>query len=140
MRRLASLAILALGITGAGCYHAVIDTGLTPSGQVIEQPWAMSFVEGLVPPPIVETAAKCPDGVAKVETEHSFLNALVGAITFGIVTPMHIKVTCASRRGAMAPTEPASRAGGARALEHALRLAVERSRQLSAPVYVQLTE
>ena len=30
-----------------------------------------------------------------VETEHSFLNWLVGAVTFGIYTPIHIKVTCA---------------------------------------------
>lgn len=30
-----------------------------------------------------------------VETQVSFLNQLVGALTFGIYTPMHITVTCA---------------------------------------------
>ena len=140
MRRLMSLAVLALGVAGAGCYHAVIETGRTPSGQVIDQPWAMSFVDGLVPPPVVETASKCPNGVARVETQHSFLNALVAGITFGIVTPIRITVTCAAARGALAPTERASRLGGTRALERALNLAAERSRQLSTPVYVQLTE
>jgi hypothetical protein len=34
--------------------------------------------------------------VAKVETRHSFLNQLVGILTLGIYTPMHIKVTCAA--------------------------------------------
>jgi hypothetical protein len=34
--------------------------------------------------------------VAKVETERSFLNGLVGAITWNIYTPMHVLVTCAS--------------------------------------------
>jgi hypothetical protein len=63
---------------------------------VIDMPWANSFIFGLVPPATVEAAAKCPGGVAMVETEHSFLNWLVGAITFGIYTPIHIKVTCAA--------------------------------------------
>jgi hypothetical protein len=48
--------------------------------------------------------------LSKVETEHSFLNGLVGALTLGIYTPMHLTVTCAS--GATAevpePTTPAS--------------------------------
>jgi hypothetical protein len=84
-------AVMVLG----GCYHAVIETGLAPSPTVIDQPWAMGFVAGLVPPSPVQAMQRCPKGVSKVETEHSFLNALVGGITFSIVTPMHIKVTCA---------------------------------------------
>lgn len=35
-----------------------------------------------------------------VETELSFVNQLVSAITFGIFAPMHIKVTCATGSGA----------------------------------------
>lgn len=136
MRRLASLAVLALAAASAGCYHAVIDTGLTPGTTVIDQPWAMSFVEGLVPPPVVMSASQCPSGVSRVVTEHSFLNAVVGAITFGIITPMHITVTCAAgRRGALEPLEHSSRLGLQRALEDAARRSLEGSR----PVYVQLT-
>jgi hypothetical protein len=92
--RTAALA-LAL-VASAGCYHAVINTALQPSGQVIEEPWAMSFAWGLVPPDIMETAAKCPGGVAKVETVHSFMNGLVNVLTFGIVSPMSIRATCAA--------------------------------------------
>ena len=66
MRR--TLALLALTAT-VGCYHATVDTGLAPSGQTIAKPWANSFVYGLVPPPVVETTSKCPNGVAKVETD-----------------------------------------------------------------------
>lgn len=140
MRKLASLAALALVVTGAGCWHAVINTGLAPSDQVIEQPWAMSFVYGLIPPPIVETAARCPNGVSKVETQHSFMNGLVAAITFQLVSPMDIRVTCAARRGAMAPTEPAHLAQGPDALTKALQRAVARSAELNEPVYVQVTQ
>lgn len=93
--RIAAL-ITALCLGGTACYHATIETGRPVSADIISIPWANSFVYGLVPPPIVETAAKCPNGVAKVQTQHSFLNSLVGAITFGIYTPIQIDVTCAA--------------------------------------------
>jgi hypothetical protein len=44
----------------------------------------------------VDSADDCPSGVAQVETQHSFLNGLAAAITFGIYTPLQINVTCAS--------------------------------------------
>jgi hypothetical protein len=80
-----------------GCYHATVVTGLKPSTETIEESFAASWIYGLVPPSTVATEAKCPNGVAKVETQLSFLNQLVGALTFGIYTPMEIKVTCAEK-------------------------------------------
>lgn len=106
MRKLFVGAVLALATTG--CYHATIETGLQPGPQTISKPWAASFVYGLVPPPTVETAQKCPSGVAKVETKLSFLNQLVGGLTFGIYTPMEITVTCAAPRAEL----PTIRANG----------------------------
>jgi hypothetical protein len=88
---------LALCFT-SGCYHATIDTGLTPTAVTIEKAWAHGWILGLVPPNTVETMAKCPTGVAKVETQLSFANQLVSALTGGIYTPMEIKVTCAGPR------------------------------------------
>jgi DNA-binding transcriptional regulator LsrR (DeoR family) len=79
------------------CYHATIETGLTPSTEVLEQSFASSWIYGLVPPKTVSTSSRCPDGVAKVETQHTFVNQLVGLLTLGIYTPMHIRVTCAQR-------------------------------------------
>ena len=87
--------LLAAAIPLSACYHATIETGLTPSTQVLEQSFASSWIYGLVPPKTVETASRCPDGVAKVETQHTFVNQLVGFLTLGIYTPMHIRVTCA---------------------------------------------
>ena len=50
-----------------------------------------------MPPSTVETEAKCGSrGVSKVETQLSFLNLVVGAVTLGIFTPMDLKVTCAA--------------------------------------------
>lgn len=100
MKRTAE-AFLAVGlaIVMSGCYHATIDTGLEPSTRTIERPWATSLVYGLVPPPVVKTAERCPNGVSRVETQLSFLNMLVANLTLGIFTPMNIKVTCAAAPG-----------------------------------------
>jgi hypothetical protein len=54
------------------------------------------WILGLVPPSTVSTAAKCPAGPAKAETQLSFVNQLVSFLTLGIYTPMAIKVTCAA--------------------------------------------
>jgi hypothetical protein len=92
MRRLLPLcAFLML----TGCYHATVETGLAPSPLTVEKPWAHGWILGLVPPSTVETAQKCPKGAAKVETQLSFANQLVGFLTGYIYTPMEIKVTCA---------------------------------------------
>jgi hypothetical protein len=88
-------------VTGlcAACFHATIVTGKPESQTVVEKQWASSFIDGLVPPDVMDVSKDCPDGVAKVETVHSFLNELVSAITFGIYTPMDIKVTCTGSGG-----------------------------------------
>ena len=95
MTGLRSGTLLATVVALSGCYHATIETGLPPGTQTLEQPWASSWVYGLVPPETVETASRCPNGVARVETRQSFVNGLVGMLTLGIYTPMEITVTCA---------------------------------------------
>lgn len=79
-----------------GCNHATIETDLEPSTRKIENKWASGWIFGLVPPPTVETAERCPNGVARVETKLSFLNQIVSILTIGIYTPMSIVVTCAA--------------------------------------------
>jgi hypothetical protein len=91
-----------IALTSA-CYHATIDTGLVPSTQTIEKPWASGWIYGLVPPSPIETAQKCPNGVAKIDTQLSFANQLVDFLTLGIYTPMDIKVTCAQSRTSSLP-------------------------------------
>jgi hypothetical protein len=66
LRTTALLAVFGL----FGCHHATIDTGLTPSTEVIEQSFASCWIYGLVPPAPVATMAKCTHGVARVETQH----------------------------------------------------------------------
>ena len=101
-------AVLAASFLSAACYHATIETGAAPSAVVVEKSFASGWIYGLVPPSTVETAGKCSGGVAKVETRLSFVNQLVSFLTFGIYTPMSIKVTCAagaSGNGAAPPVD-----------------------------------
>ncbi len=98
-RFMKSAAVLVVIAVVGGCYNARIETGLTPSQEVIKQGWAPSWIYGAVSPPTVEVASQCPNGVAQVHTYHSFLNLLVGGLTFGIFTPITINVTCAQAGG-----------------------------------------
>jgi hypothetical protein len=96
MRRRHSFTLVLGAVVLSGCYHATVDTGRVPSGQTVEVEWAHGFVYGLVPPSTVEVAQQCPNGIAKVETQLSFLNQVASALTFGIYTPMEISVQCAA--------------------------------------------
>lgn len=121
----ASLVLAAAALLG-GCYHAVIDTGREPNGTTIAKPWAHSFVGGLVPPSVVETAQKCPAGVARVETQQSFLNLLLQGLTWGLYSPMAITVSCA-KATAMAPGSKALQVG-----EHAAATVLQQATTLAA--------
>lgn len=136
--RRAARVLLALAVLPA-CYHATIETGATPSTTVIKKGFASGWIYGLVPPKTVETASQCPNGVARVETQLSFVNQLVSFLTLGIYTPMQIDVTCAeahtmgSRDGDVVVP-----AGGGRAeLEAALETAVARAAETGSAVLVR---
>ena len=130
-----------LAIAVTGCFHATIETGLKSSGEVITEPFAAAWIYGLVPPSTISAQLKCTHGVAKVETQISFVNGLIGAITLQIFTPMEIKVTCAASSTSMLDTaqpdlvldESASNAEIRDALVSAADIAVRAGR----PIYVK---
>ena len=93
------LVLLTMMFVLSSCFHAKVTTGERPSSTVIDKPWAHGFIFGLVPPDEVAVASQCPNGVAIVETQISFLNGLVSMITFNLYTPMQITVTCAAGSG-----------------------------------------
>lgn len=146
-RRLLGALLGAAMLPTAACYHQVVETGRAPSATVIDKPWQMSFLWGLAAPPALNVAQQCPRGVATVVTEHSFLNGLVGALTFGIVTPIHVTVTCAESGSAAAtpatPAEkgaaPAAKAAGTSKQDETALLedAIQRSMESGEAVRVQ---
>ena len=138
MNRLTVIVLLVLALASSGCYHAMVTTGLEPGGRVYEKPWALGFVYGLVPPATVDAAAGCPAGVAIVETKLSFLNQLVSGLTFGILTPMHITVTCAASRST-AGLEPAITVPGGdpSGIVNAISAAADLAVETRKPVFVR---
>ena len=145
MQKLVAALFLAGGaaIATGGCYHATIETGATPSATVVEQQWAAGWIFGLVPPKTVNTSSQCQKGVAKVETQMSFLNGLVAAITFDIFTPMTIKVTCAENRmGALSTgvVEHLAATATDEAFQAAFARAAEDAVVAGAPVYVVIDQ
>jgi len=76
------------------CYHTITTTSLNPGPQHTEA-WAPAFIYALVPAKVDAQAICKGKPIQAVESQASFLNMLVGWITFGIFTPMTITVTCA---------------------------------------------
>lgn len=105
MKKLTRFSVLIPALLSAACYHAIVETGRTAEDTSITRHFQPSFVYGLVPPQPVNVAGQCPNGIARVETQHTFVEGLVAAITVGIFTPMTISVTCATRGTALAPGE-----------------------------------
>ncbi len=132
-------ALLGAVVALSGCYHATIETGLPPGNQTLEKAWASGWVFGLVPPSTVETASRCPNGVARVETKLSFLNMLVSAITLSIYTPMSILVTCAGTSMEEAERSQLMIKNGANLEEkqRAIRDAAELSAREGQPVLIK---
>ena len=95
-RSVCTLAAVASVTLLAGCYRYTVISGAPEAAQKIELPWQKSWVFGLVPPDTIKSQQACPQGIAKFETKHSFLNGLVGTLTYNIFTPIHPTVTCAS--------------------------------------------
>jgi hypothetical protein len=101
MTRQRRLLMPVLLIATMACFHQTVQTGRTPGPTVVDKPWVATWLWGLVPAKELDMRTECPSGVAIVETEASFLNGLVAGITFGIFTPRHVKVTCASGGAAL---------------------------------------
>lgn len=95
--RTKSPALLLSAMLLTGCYHVTVVSGTSPAPTVVDKPWQNSFVYGLVPPPEINVREQCPNGVQKVETETSFVNGLVGALTWSLYTPIHARITCSAR-------------------------------------------
>ena len=142
IRILSPLALFGvLVFVGTGCYHATIETGLTGSSEVIEESFASAWVYGLVPPSTISTQAKCKHGVARVETQISFVNGLVRVVTFGIYTPMSIKVTCAASSTSMlegrAPDVVIGEDASEEEIQHVFGQAAELAVASGKPVFVK---
>jgi hypothetical protein len=89
-------AIVFLSLAVNGCYRVTVETGAAHAPTRIDRPWQMSFAAGLVPPPEINTQPECPQGIARIETQRSFLNSLAAGVTGSIISPMDVRIICAA--------------------------------------------
>lgn len=88
------LLAMALAVASSGCFHSVVDTGLQPGHVGYQEEWETAWLIGAVPARVDATEA-CQGPWARVETQQSFLNGIVTALTLGIYAPHEVEVTCA---------------------------------------------
>lgn len=139
MRRLViSCVVVMVAVLASGCYHVQVETGLEASTTTIKRPWAPSFIGGLVPPAVVETASKCKRGVASVSSQLSFLNMIAAIATASIYTPMEIIVTCSTGRALEANSGGTVQVGDD--LSAAITKAAEMSLESGRPILLQFKD
>src|ERR1051325_7165570 len=101
------LALAGAVAVGTGCYHTIITTDLPPSTEVYHEGFKPAFIYGIVPAQIDASKYCTGRRWARVETQQSPLNVLVWVVTWGIFTPMDVRVTCAAS-GAMRTPDAAT--------------------------------
>lgn len=104
----ASALLLVLVPVSSACHRVVIDSGLEPAPQVHHEEWNIAYAKAIYPAK-VDAADYCGGRWARVETKQSFLNAVVEAMTFGIISPMDVRVVCA--REGVRPEEDSDTGG-----------------------------
>jgi hypothetical protein len=140
-RKSALAAALAALCMSTACYHAVVETGRPAGSTVVQKPWVATWIFGLVPAKPIDVSAECPGGIAKVETQQTFVNGLVGLVTIGIFTPQSATITCAAgRSGSLNLTGEyviAAANDTPEAREAAIRAAAEESLRTRTAVFVK---
>lgn len=92
MKKLAILALFSMSLTS--CYHATHIVGNGPSSNTEVKGKNNYFIFGLAQGKQADTKAMAGGASDyKIEVEHSFVDGLLNAITFGIYNPTSVKVT-----------------------------------------------
>ena len=88
-----AVAVMATAVASAGCHHVIIDGGLEPDGTRHDEEWNLAFAAAIFPAK-VDASGYCDGHFADVETRQSFLNVVVTAFTWGIISPMETRIGC----------------------------------------------
>ncbi|MGY3853847.1 Bor family protein [Aeromonas aquatilis] len=95
MKKMVLTAITALMMAGCAQQGFTVHPGtaVAPTKEVTHH----FFISGLGQSKDIDAAAVCngADKVVRVEAQHTFVNGLLAAVTFGIYTPREARVYCA---------------------------------------------
>lgn len=92
--KMVSVALFVTLLSGCAAQTFIVD-GDT-SRKATTQKSQTFFISGLGQEQITDAAAVCggSQNIIKVEAQHTFVNGLIGFVTFGIYTPRDAKVFC----------------------------------------------
>ncbi|TNJ17028.1 lipoprotein bor [Aeromonas sobria] len=95
MKKMVLTAAVAMMITGCAQQGFTVHSGnaVEPTKEVTHH----FFISGLGQNKTIDAATVCngADKVVRVEAQHTFVNGLLAAVTFGIYTPREARVYCA---------------------------------------------
>ncbi len=91
-----TLIVIAAFILMTGCASQGYNLGAEANAEPDHQVSQHFFVSGIGQAKTIDAAALCggPGNVAKVESQETAANILLGVVTFGIYTPRDAKVYC----------------------------------------------
>ncbi|WP_017800547.1 Bor family protein [Winslowiella toletana] len=94
MKKFLATAVFALLLTGCAQQSFVLKQNQTSAPKQVTT--HHFFVSGIGQKKTLDAAAICggQDKVARVETQQTFVNGLLGVVTFGIYTPREARVYC----------------------------------------------
>ena len=133
------MALVGSVVVGTGCWHTILTTDLPPSTEVHHEGFKPAFIYGLDPAQVDGSKYCTGRRWARVETQQSIVDWVVSAVTFGIFTPMDVRVTCAASGAMLTPDGATLKvAGNATETEKddAFALALTLARESGKSVYL----
>jgi len=96
--KISLITCLAASLALGGCANQTFIVA-DKVGTVVHDDMHDFFVSGIGQTRTVDAASLCKgaENIVKIETEHTLMNGLLGAISFGLYTPRQYRVIC--RRG-----------------------------------------
>jgi hypothetical protein len=133
-----AITLAAICLVASACFHQVVQTGRTPGTTVVHKPWVSTWIFGLVAATPIDVSKECPNGIATVETQESFINGLVSIVTAIIWMPRDVTITCAAGRASLGGLREINVASTASPAERqaAFNAAIELSDRIGQPVIV----
>jgi hypothetical protein len=93
MKKIAFIMLLA-AFTLTSCYSYKSVVGKGPQGNEKITQWNHYVIEGLVPVGVSDSKSMAGNATDySIHTRHTFINLIIGGITFGIYTPTTTTVT-----------------------------------------------
>jgi len=95
MSILRRLLVVGALLTATGCYNVTYMSKTRMPSAVQHEENLNFFFFGLAGERDVQAGQMCPNGIAKIHNQQTFLDMFLFVITIGIYTPRTVTVTCA---------------------------------------------